>query len=143
MLKPAQVWTVITVLFAILGGSFGLGYKLRGLTSEAAPPSQTTGNGWTFRTKSGNSAIQVKEKFLALYLRYMIAQDAVTSKPFEENEKVKKEAGEYLRDFIEELLKRGEEAKDEIDLSGLSWQEWWEGSNSEVWLRRYGPASAD
>ena len=38
MLKPAQVWTVITVLFAILGGSFGLGYKLRGLTSEAAGP---------------------------------------------------------------------------------------------------------
>ena len=34
-LKLTQVWAVITVFFAVLGGSFGLGYKLRDLNAQS------------------------------------------------------------------------------------------------------------
>ena len=34
LLKPPQVWGILVVIFAVLSGSFGLGYKLKGLVRK-------------------------------------------------------------------------------------------------------------
>lgn len=70
---------MITVLFAILGGSLGLGYKLSGLTAQAEIARIETEKAGLQDKYEDFRAVQTKEKFLALYLRYMIAKDAYSS----------------------------------------------------------------
>ena len=116
-LKPAQTWAVITILFTVLGGTFGLGYKLSDFLAKSEAVSYKTEIA-SLKTKIVQfRAIQTKEKFLALYLRYSMAKAAAEVSA--ENQEAINVAKSNLESYIEELLQRGEEAADEIDLRGL------------------------
>jgi hypothetical protein len=118
-IKPAQAWAVATAFVAILGGSFGLGYKLGTLNAQAETGrlhnevADLQGKIKEFR------AIQTKERFLGLYLRYLIAKDDRAADDSEANREAVDTAGARLRSHIEDLLERGEEKSDDIDMRGL------------------------
>lgn len=111
-MKPAQIWGVLVIVFGLLSGSFGLGYKLKSSVSEAEVAKYKN-------TMSQFRGLQSKEKFLALYLRYMIATDKYEKSESEKDLTMKDVAASNFKKYIEEHLKRGEDAKDEIDLQGL------------------------
>ena len=144
LLKPGQVWALLGALFCLLSGSFGLGYKISNLVSEVEVVRFTTENSGLrkqmeltkiasvaeierYKTEKAAlqgkikqfRAIQTKERFLALYLRYLISRSALGASDSQENREAVKEAGDNLSSYIEELLARGEKVSDEIDLRGL------------------------
>lgn len=118
-LKPAQIWTILVIVFGLLSGSFGLGYKLKSSIAEseiAKYESELT----TFQEKTKQfRGLQTKERFLALYLRYLIAKDVHARSAMEETKKSVDEAASHFKSYIDKLLERGEEVADEIDLRGL------------------------
>jgi hypothetical protein len=119
LLKPAQVWGILVVLFAVLSGTFGLAYKLRSYIADSEIAHYKSENKTIQDTIKQFRGIQTKEKFLALYLRYLISKEMYATDASDENQKDIQAAAENLRSYIEELLARGQEASEEIDLQGL------------------------
>lgn len=119
MLKPAQLWTIITIIVAVLSGSFGLGYKLNDHVAQSREI-QFQQNIDSLEKKIVQfRAIQAKERFLALYLNYFIAKEKVGSSPTVNNQNMLEETRDGFISYIESMLRRGEEAAGEIDLRGL------------------------
>lgn len=118
-LGPKQVWGLLAAAFALLSGSFGLGYKTSSAVSESAIAVCKADNSKLSGQITAFRAIQTKEKFLALYLRYMLSKEVHDKNASEESVRALDEAKEQLRFYIETLLKRGEDAADEIELKGL------------------------
>jgi hypothetical protein len=144
LLKPGQLWGLLIVLFGLLSGSFGLGYKISSLVTEVDVVRYRTESAGLreqielvrmaskaeverYKTETASlhdkikqfRAIQTKERFLALYLRYLIAKSALASEDSEENREAVQVAGDNLSTYITKLLARGDEASEEIDLRGL------------------------
>ena len=63
--------------------------------------------------------LQTKERFLALYLRYLIARENLQAERNEENQREIDEALRAYRRYVLKLHGRDEEARDEIDLRGV------------------------
>ena len=150
VLRPAQVWAILGVIFAVLSGTFGLGYKLDGLVSEIEIVRYKTENAGfqdkiklielaaeaqIERHKTENvvlrekirqfRGIQTKERFLALYLRYLIAKEGKKQVAIEE-------AKYNFKAYAEELLDKGGKKSEEIDLTGLFIGK---GSGEDVWVK--------
>ena len=117
VLKPAQLWIILTVIFAVLSGTFGLGYKLNDFLAQSEAVNYQTEIAALKIKIMQFRAIQTKERFLALYLRYSMAKAAADVSA--ESQEAINVAKSNLKSYIEELLQRGEEASDEIDLRGL------------------------
>ncbi len=114
-LRPAQVWSIVLVIGAVVSGAFGLGFKLGagGLEAKVATmqakfdgdASATKGELEALRTRAKNSrALEDKEKFLALYLRYMLAQDF--ARGHTEDEAAKADVA-TTRAALEEVIHKG------------------------------------
>jgi hypothetical protein len=118
-MKAGQLWMIVVIFAGIISGSFGLGYKLRSSVAEseiARIKTELTALQTSVKQFRG---LQTKEIFLALYLRYLLAKEAQDRSASVENERAKEAAASNLKSYIQKLLERGEEAKDEIDLRGL------------------------
>ena len=111
-MKPGQLWTILVIVFGLLSGSFGLGYKAKAYVGE----SELARLHDTIKQFRG---LQTKERFLGLYLRYLTAQDSHAESASEETQRAMEEAASHFRSYIDELLERGEQAQEEIDLTGL------------------------
>ena len=111
-LKPSQFWAILVALFGLVAGAFTLGYELQLSTAEIRAD-RSDAKLAEFR------GLQTKERFLALYLRYFIAKNNSQTEPSEENERGVDEARDAYFKYVMELLRRGEEARDEIDLRGV------------------------
>lgn len=75
-LKPAQVWTILALVFGLLRGSFELGYKLESSVAESEIAEYKNELTRLQASIKQFQRLQTKERFLALYLRYLIAKDA-------------------------------------------------------------------
>lgn len=118
-LKPGQAWAIIVITFGLLSGSFGLGYKLKSSIAESVVAKYKSELATSNNSIRQFRGLQTKERFLALYLRYLMAKDSHAKSESDETLEAMEEAALNFRSYIEELLKRGEETKDEIDLQGL------------------------
>ena len=157
LFRPAQVWAILGVIFMVLSGTFGLGYKLKGQVSEIEVVRYKTENAGfqdkiklieltaeaqIERHKTENSSlsekikqfrgIQTKERFLALYLRYLIAKRAYAANESEENQGAIEEAKYNFHAYVNELLNRGGKESEEIDLTGLFLGK---GGGKEAWVK--------
>jgi hypothetical protein len=157
LLKPTQVWSILVVIFAVLSGSFSLGYKLKGLFSEIQVVEYKAENaGFREKIELINLAkeaqieryktektslsekikqfhgIRTKERFLALYLRYLIAKEAYAANASEETQGAIEEAQYNFDAYVRELLKRGGKTSEEIDLTGMFIGK---GSGKQVWVK--------
>jgi hypothetical protein len=157
LLRPAQVWAILGAIFVVLSGAFGLGYKLKGLVSEIEVVRYKTENAGfqdkmelielatkaqIERHKTENASLRekikqfrgmhTKERFLALYLRYLIAKEAYASNASEENQGAIEEAEYNFHDYVQELLDLGGEKSEEIDLTGLLLGK---GSGKQAWVK--------
>jgi hypothetical protein len=111
-LRPAQLWGFLTTVAALVTGAFGAGYKVHDLTSSvrATPVAAAA---------AALPALQTKERFLSLYLRYLVAvTDRLDWAPADTAAAVE-EAADSLRSYIQALLRRGPAAEGEVDLKGL------------------------
>ena len=157
LLRPAQVWAIVGVIFAVLSGTFGLGYQLKGLVSEIEVVRYKTENDGfqdkieliglaaeaqieRYKTESTLlrekitqfRGVQTKERFLALYLRYLIAKEAYAANASEENKGVIEVAQYNFHDNVKKLLDQGGKKSDEIDLTGLFLGK---GSGGDAWVK--------
>ena len=157
LLRPAQAWAILGAIFVVLNGAFGLGYKLKGLVSEIEVVRYKTENAGfqdkmelielatkaqIERHKTENTSlgekikqfrgIHTKERFLALYLRYLIAKEAYAANSSEENQGAIEEARYNFHAYIQELLDQGGKKSEEIDLTGLFLGK---GSGKQVWVK--------
>lgn len=110
-MRPGQLWTTAAAIVALASGAFLLGYKLQ-LSTADLRADRTEAKLAEFR------GLQTKERFLAFYLRYLIAKERLAAESNEENRGAVEKARDAYREYAMELLKRGEEAEDEIDLRG-------------------------
>jgi hypothetical protein len=157
MLRPAQLWAILGVIFAVLSGAFGLGYNLKGLVSEVQVVRYKTENAGfqekieliklaadaqieRYKMEAASlkekikqfRGVQTKERFLALYLRYLIAKDINAADATNANQGSIKEARYNFHAYVEELLNRGGQRSEEIDLTGLFLGK---GSGAEAWVK--------
>lgn len=157
LLRPAQVWAILGVIFAVLSGTFGLGYQLKGLVSEIEVVRYKTENAGfkdkieliklaaeaqIERYKTKNTLLrekikqfrgaQTKEKFLSLYLRYLIAKKAYTANLSDKNRGEFVVAEYNFHENVQKLLDKGGKKSDEIDLTGLYLGK---GSGKEAWVK--------
>ena len=157
MLRPAQLWAILGVFFAVLSGAFGLGYNLKGLVSEVQVVQYKTENAGfqerieliklaadaqieRYKMESASlkdkikqfRGVQTKERFLALYLRYLIAKDINSADSSTINKGAVQEARYNFHAYVEELLNRGGQRSEEIDLTGLFLGK---GSGAEAWVK--------
>lgn len=115
-LTPPQLWGIIVVVFIMLSGAFGLGYKLRStvtqvdiakLQIEITNLKTETNN---LRQKSDdllaiNKELETKERFLTLYIRYMDAKGEWKKAQSDQELVVKrKEAARVLNSFVQDQL---------------------------------------
>ncbi len=115
-LKHDQAWTALVIFFSFLAGAFVLGYKLNSyfkISEYRNKPRSALTSTKQFR------ALQTKERFLSLYLRYLIAKGAHAKEGSKQSQQTMVGAASDLKSYINDLLKRGEEVKDEIELRGL------------------------
>ncbi len=118
-LKVDHLRIVIGVLITVIVGSIGLGYKLSDYLSESKI-AQNEAQVNTLEEKIKQfRGLQTKERFLGLYLQHLIASEKANITPSEANAKNRSEAADHFREYIEELLQRGERESEEIDLRGL------------------------
>jgi len=103
-MRPGQLWTVLVAVFGLVSGAFLLGSKLQMSTADVRAE-RSEAKMAEFR------GLQAKERFLALYLRYLIAKGKA-------DDGATKEALDAYQAYVHELLRRGEETSDEIDLRG-------------------------
>lgn len=111
-LSPSQFWTILVAVFGLVAGAFTLGYKLQ-LSTADIRAERSEAKLAEFR------GLQTKERFLALYLRYLMAKDNSQTNSSEENQRAVHEAREAYFQYVQELLQRGDEARNEIDLRGV------------------------
>ncbi|MCK4961445.1 MAG: hypothetical protein KAS19_03120 [Anaerolineales bacterium] len=85
-LKVGQFWGLLVIIFGLITGAFGLGYKTSSVVNEArlnTAQSQITELKTTVNTKESDlskvtsklSQLNEKDRFFSLYLRYMIAKE--------------------------------------------------------------------
>lgn len=118
-LKLVQLWSIVVILFGLLGGSFVLGYKANALRAESEIAKYENKIESLEKKSKQFLGLQTKERFLAFYLRYLIAKRAHEASPSEDTEADMKRIGDNFSAHIDKLLKRGDDASDEIDLRGL------------------------
>ena len=107
-LKPGQFWAILVILFGLVAGAFTLGYKLQ-LSKGQIIEERTTAKLAEFR------GLQTKERFLALYLRYLLAKSNLQTESSEENQNKVNMRKDSLIKYVMKLVGRGEETRDEID----------------------------
>jgi hypothetical protein len=118
-LKPGQFWAFLVILFGLVSGAAGTGYKVCSNVKQSEIAEYQTQIGQLKSKEQSFRGLQTKERFVSLYLKYVIAKEEAHSNPTEENQRLVVEIGVGFRSYIESLLARGEEAREEIDLSGL------------------------
>ena len=111
-LRPGQIWTILTLLVGLVGGAFTLGYKIRGATADIQ-----TARGEDATKSLG--ALEAKERFLSLYLRYLIAATDKTGLPDNHASPQIQESADTLKAYIGRLLAEREKLQDQIDVRGL------------------------
>lgn len=85
-LKVGQFWGLLVIIFGLITGAFGLGYKTSSVVNEArlnTAQSQITELKTTVNTKESDlskvtsklTQLNEKDRFFSLYLRYMIAKE--------------------------------------------------------------------
>ena len=157
ILRPAQIWTILGIIFAVLSGAFGLGYNLKGLVSEIEVVRYKTENaGFHDKIELVKLAadaqierykmevaslkekikqfrgVQTKERFLALYLRYLIAKEAYSADSSAENKGAIDEAMYNFHAYVRKLLDQSGRISEEIDLTGLYLGK---GSGEKAWVK--------
>ena len=129
-LTPSQLWGLIGVVFIVLSGAFGVGYKLKStiaqvdiarlqidmssLKADAKELGQKSDQllvtNKELRQKSDdllviNKELETKERFLTLYIRYMDAKEAWKKTPSDQKLMAKrKDAARVLNTFVQEQL---------------------------------------
>lgn len=71
------------------------------------------------KTEQEFRGIQTKERFFALYLRYIMSKKVYTQSPSEETEKSMDTAYKEFEKYIHELIRRGESNPREIEVTGI------------------------
>jgi hypothetical protein len=103
-MKPPQFLAAVMILSTFLGGAFGYGYKFgiqnarsKAIKAEAAiTPAKNEDQ--QFR------ALQAKEQFLDIYLRYLIAKETYAKHETEENQALLVSARSRVADFVGKLV---------------------------------------
>ena len=118
-MKPAQFWGLLVILFGLVSGAAGTGYKISSSIKESDIAKHQIRIEQLQSKERNFLGLQTKERFLSLYLKYMIAEEDARIDPTEEKQSLLTETGEGFTSYIESLLRRGEETREEIDISGL------------------------
>ncbi len=129
-LTPSQLWALIGVVFIVLSGAFGIGYKVKSIIAQAdiarlqidisslkadtrdlgQKLDQLLVTNKELRQKSDdllviNKELETKERFLTLYIRYMDAKEAWKKAPSDQKLMAKrKDAARVLSTFLQEQL---------------------------------------
>lgn len=88
-LSPGQLWAVLAAVSTLIGGAFTIGYKLQLSTSEIRAERSAT-------KLAEVRGLQTKERFLALYLRYLVAKGDLQTEPSEDNRRAIEESPRRL-----------------------------------------------
>ena len=136
-LRVAQLWTVLVVIVALITGSFSFGYQLSSSMAEAnitkleaetvVKTAELQREISELQTKinylRGNlepyRGLETKERFLALYLRYLLAKENLALEDTPENQEKFKVTQKALESLIIDLWSRHEGAEKDVEISGL------------------------
>lgn len=118
-LKPAQLWGLLVLIFGLVSGAATTSYKVSASIKEAEVAKHQIQIDALQSKERNFRGLQTKERFMALYLKYLIAEEEARSNPTEENKHLLREIGDGFTAHIETLLSQGEDAREEIDLTGL------------------------
>lgn len=111
-LTAGQVWGLTGTVLGILSAAFGLGYQASHYLSEVQ-------SGRNSSLEQQHLDLATRERFFALYVRYLLAKSAAEKDGTEENKKTLAANKTGFRDFIQDLVKRNESARNGIDTRGL------------------------
>ena len=104
-----QLWSVGIVIAGLLGGSFTLGYKVSSSVGEpriAKLETQVDTLRECFR------GLECKEKFLVLYVRYLLPKQNLAHVNTAENRQTLHKTGEAFENYLFNLWQRHEEAEE-------------------------------
>ena len=129
-LRVAQLWTVLVVIVAVITGSFSFGYQLSSSMAEAnitkleaETEVKTAELQREINYLRGNfepyRGLETKERFLALYLRYLLAKENLALEDTPENQEKFKVTQNALESLITDLWSRHEGAEKDVEISGL------------------------
>ncbi|MFQ6111576.1 MAG: hypothetical protein ACE5LX_06040 [Nitrospinota bacterium] len=118
-LRVAQLWGVLVVIAALIGGSFSLGYKLSSSAAEVKTSKLERQVSALQENVKRFRGLESKERFLALYLRYLLAKGSLAKANTPENQETLRVSAEAFEKLILKLWQRHEEAKEELEIRGL------------------------
>jgi hypothetical protein len=116
-IQISQFWGLLVIIVSLLVGAFTLGYKLSSSVSEAK-----VGN-WESQIDSLREStkhfrgLEAKERFLALYVRYLLAKEKFANT--EEASEEVSSTGEAFEKLIFELWRHYKESGEELEMRGL------------------------
>ena len=99
-----------------LGGSFSLGYKL---SSSVAEPKIAKLETQVATLREHFRGLELKERFLALYVRYLLAKENRAHVDTPENQETLHDTKEAFGNYIFNLWQRHEEAEEDFEIKGL------------------------
>lgn len=114
-IKPKVLWSIMTILVGLIAGSIGLGYKLASVKLDGAQ-----------LTNRKLVALQSKEKFLTLLIRYEKAEANWDYSykhglsDLDEKEEVFIRANKALHNHIAQLIEKGDIIEDVSNLQGVT-----------------------
>ncbi len=118
-LQISQFWGLLVIIVGLLAGAFTLGYKLSSSISEVKVGKLESQINSLQEATKRFTGLEVKERFLALYVRYLLAKEKFTNSKTEEAYKEVRTTGQALEKLIFELWDRYKESSEEIEIRGL------------------------
>ena len=100
-LPARQAWGLLVVVIGFVAGAFTLGYKLQ-LSATEVQLEKKALEVESFR------GLQAKERFLSLYLRYLIADNEAISQPTSDNSRNAGKAVTDLVIYVDVLVREGD-----------------------------------
>lgn len=116
----AQIWAILTACFLVIGGAFGLGYKLKSDLAQAEI-AQTKLEGEKLKDKISEmqkyyQGTDIKEQFLTLYTRFLNAKETADGVPTNEDLQEERElAAKHMATFLNEQLTQAKSDKGSTD----------------------------
>ena len=90
-LTVTQAWTLVAIIVAVLGGSFGAGFRVCSYIDESKLNRLD-------RTTVELTEARVKDRFVSLYLRYVLAREGAQ---IAEREAARQAFDEVVRQFVD------------------------------------------
>jgi hypothetical protein len=112
-MKPPQFLAAVMILSTFLGGAFGYGYKFGIQNARSKATKAETAIAPAKNEAQQFRALQAKEQFLDIYLRYLIAKETYAKHETEENRALLDSARSTVASFIGKLVSNEEKGLEE------------------------------